>query len=204
MGKVTFRDSTPDDPMYIEALTRSSRRLDLALASKIEGKSRLEEPVQTTTGTTKLANVKLMTVFLAFISTVLISASASAEAITIVCRDIEGWGFGFEESTNPAIEPDGFAGATFSYTWVAGEPRGKIVTQDSSAAGAAPRTEIALVFPGRKYISFIVFYEHASWHHSFMIETRKMLISQHSTGRGPYTNSAASKSFHANCRFSVK
>jgi hypothetical protein len=136
---------------------------------------------------------------------VLMSATtASAENLTIICPAPSGWSFGYEKSDNPEIGPDGFSGATFTYSWEFGTKRATIITQSSSAAGGDPTTEPAGVITSDEFVTFLVFYSKALWVHSYFLGSEVMVISKHATGRGPYTDSASGSIFHSKCRASIK
>ena len=135
---------------------------------------------------------------------VVVVASVSLEAlasetITISCNDPEGWAFGFETSSTPQIEADQFVDVVFTYSWETDKPFAHVVTQSSKSAGLTPQTSQAAVLRSNTYLAFVIRYDRAIWTHTYFFRTKKMIISQHSDGRGLTSGSAAGKIFHADC-----
>ncbi|MEQ9326100.1 MAG: hypothetical protein RJQ21_02255 [Rhodospirillales bacterium] len=129
---------------------------------------------------------------------------ANAENLTIICPAPSGWSFGYEKPGEPEMGVDGFAGATFTYSWKFGTNQATIITQSSSTAGGDPTKETAGVITSDDFVTFFVFYSKALWTHSYFLGPEVMIISKHATGRGPYSDSASGSIFHSKCRASLK
>jgi len=77
------------------------------------------------------------------------------------------------------VEPDGFGGGLFTYSWTMGDASATIVSQSGTAAGSVPRTEAAAVVETAEFVTFFVFYEKAVWVHSLFLDKKSVLISRH-------------------------
>lgn len=125
---------------------------------------------------------------------------APAKQVTAVCRSPTG--ATLLGGAQSKVEPDGFGGGLFTYSWTIGDASATIVSQSGTAAGSVPTTEAAAVVQTADFVTFFVFYEKAVWVHSLFLDKKTVLISRHVT-------SDASKApvgglFTASCSVSVK
>lgn len=104
-------------------------------------------------------------------------AKKDDQLLTAVCKGPTGTTLVMGKSR--VMEPDGFEGGLFTYSWKVGSSTATIISQSGSAAGSSPSTEQATAVVSPEFVSFFVVYDRAVWMHSLFFSTKTVLISRH-------------------------
>lgn len=105
------------------------------------------------------------------------SKNDAQQLLTAVCKGPAGTTLVMGKSR--VMEPDGFEGGLFTYSWKVGSSTATIITQSGTAAGGSPGTEQATAVASPEFVSFFVVYDRAIWMHSLFFSTKTVLISRH-------------------------
>lgn len=112
-------------------------------------------------------------------------AIAQQQNITLsaVCKDPQGYLISYQDMTGkPQSGKDGFRNAAWSFQWSTSNPgTGKVITQDSQAAGGGTHAADAAVIysPDLDSITFFVKYETGLWFYTLYPKSQNMVASRH-------------------------
>jgi hypothetical protein len=142
----------------------------------------------------------------AILSALLIAGAASAETLSVSCKDPTGRVLGVlgELGSNKALDsPDSMKGGVVTLSWKFGEPKAFIVVNTGSASSVSS-VEGILAYRSDEQYTFFAQFPGAAYMFSVFPKPRRLLMSSHQLFLGSDSGSALAKTFLAGCEMTIQ